>query len=185
MAELKKKRSGCLTALLVVAGIGVVTIVALVVAGYFIVKSERGQEFFDAIESAEKSSQAPGTDAMRDIGCKEPSVMTVGGLMSMTNGLIGGFIDDAQDDFDKALKDVSAGLADVIVVMCVREPSGSEVPECSALASAYAEAVADGPERVIVMAGNSDEDSQCDGYYDRDGKRLGGVGKNLVFVPES
>ncbi len=188
MAESKKKPSGCLIAILVVVGL----IVALVVAVYLVVKSDRGQEFFAALDVAMEAHQAPGTDAMRGIGCESPMVMTVAMMASTATGVLGGF--DFQGEFDdtsKSFVEATKDVANEIVLVCHAESSGNEksigrnAPGCAALASAYAKAVIDGPERVIVMAQKSDGSGECGGYYGRDGKRLGGIGKDFSFVPDN
>jgi hypothetical protein len=77
-----KERSGCLVALYVVLGLGVLLIVIAGIGSWLFLRSEEGQRVLEAarqgVEWAEDAAQAPGTAELRESGCETAMVTRFG-----------------------------------------------------------------------------------------------------------
>jgi hypothetical protein len=158
-------RSGCLTALYIVLGLGLVALVVLIVGGWLFLRSETGQQVMTTVREgvtlAQEASTAPGTEALRDAGCGQALVMSAARLRDVAGAIVTGLPE-------------GAGLAGAErVLFCQASRGGDPPPACADLVRRYAGAVDDAPDRMAVLvqvAGQSD--AACQGVYSPDGTFL-------------
>ena len=159
------QRSGCVTALLIVAGVAGVLLITAFVSGWLFFRSDTGQRVVglarEGITMSREAMTAPGTEALRAAGCREAMVMSMERMFE----LIAEIAPEVKNDPDVER------FGRTMVVCHV--PSGDPAPDCSEVARVYAGAVPDGPARFLVTVQDaSGRDGRCQGIYGRDGTLL-------------
>ncbi|MGC4115116.1 MAG: hypothetical protein QM765_11015 [Myxococcales bacterium] len=161
----KKKTSGCLIALLVVAIVGIVISCAVGVVVWQAAKSETGQAILgalgDATKLAEKGMNAPGAKEVQALGCTQAVVFDLADVQQVVRH----FAKDAGDseELKGRIITCSVGFA-------------QKAPTCQAVADTYVKALggrSDSTFTVIIQRQN-DRESLCEQAFDEGG----------AFVPE-
>lgn len=185
MQRPREKRSGCVIALMILAGIAVVAILLAGVGIYMFLQTDEGKRFYDSFfDSASlsiKATRGPGVDALHGIGCELPMILTIGEWQRLESSV-------ADLSNESAEITVDEDVAGVPLVQCYGTASVEELPSCDDLALTYIGALETPPERFIVLAYFEDKQEGtdqlvCTGYYDDAGARIGDLGSNFSFVP--
>lgn len=185
MDKPREKRSGCVIALMVLAGFAAVAIVVAAVGIYFFLQSEEGKRFYasfsDSAALTLKATRGPAVLALHAMGCETPMVLTVGEWTRLESS----FAALADESPETAVAD---DVADVPLVQCYGTGSVDLLPACDDLALTYAKAIESPPPRFIVLAFNEggegkEDEIVCTGYYDASGARIGELGESFTFVP--
>jgi hypothetical protein len=159
------QRSGCLTAVYVALGLGLLMLLATGIGIWVFLRSETGQRVMEAaregITHAREAASAPGTGALRGAGCDQAMVLPLGRIfeiLGVTPGSRGG-------------RSGTRRLPSETVVLCQlsRLDAG---PDCAGVARVYADAVPTAPERFAVLVQALGGRSKCEGIYAPDGSFL-------------
>ena len=154
------KRSGCVTALIVVGVfLGLVCLISGI-AVFVAARSDTGKKIFSAMDQGVKLAQqginAPGTAELRAAGCPEALVMDMKEAMAIAGTFIdGGLGDDSELDYLSVTCSAAAG-------------SAVELPSCEALAAVYAKAVPS-ERSFVVEAKRGGNKALCSQQYSGDG----------------
>jgi hypothetical protein len=157
-------RSGCLTVLLVVLALCVLTVIGVAVAGWMFVRSETGQKVIqtarDGIAMAKDAATAPGTQALREGGCAQAMVMPVKPMLE----LLGKIAPEARSEVAKELPSGST------MVFCEVARDNQPPLTCAEVARIYSEAVpgSNEPFAVTVRTRGSGK-ALCEGTFDPTG----------------
>jgi hypothetical protein len=167
-----KERSGCLVALYVVLGLGVLLIVAGAIASWLFLRSEQGQRVLGAarqgVEWAEEAARAPGTAELRESGCEMAMVTTFGQMLDLAAEF---FPEETRDQIEENPH------AEETLVLCLLGVFSDAAGDCSEVARVYGAAVPDAPERFVVMVQKQGHSQgQCEGFFAPDGRFLGELG---------
>jgi hypothetical protein len=179
-AQPPKKSSGgrtCLIVVLVMTGLGLL----VVGIGGFLVYREFG-EFFGATGDMAgiimKALTAPGTDEVRDLGCKQALAIDMKEMAKAVQR----FEDEIARRENRKPKPIDIDQADVFV-QCQVGLLGSNKPTCDQVAKAYIKATSpDGKILVSVASegGGNANAAMCTEVYDDKGTKVGtGVAPNL------
>lgn len=154
---------GCLIALLVVGGLGLLGAVIISVVVWRAASSEEGKKVLSAmgrgVQLAQKGLNAPGVAEVQAAGCPEAMALDLDEMME----IVGSFVDGG-------VKHGSNG----VMVMC---QGVGTLPDCDTVAQAYASAPGrpQGAFVVMVKAKHQKKD-QCARRYSDDGEDLGPFG---------
>ena len=136
------------------------------VSGYLFLQSEQGRKLVagarEAVALVEEAAQAPGAAELRDLGCDQALITTVGRM----SGVLGTFLEKADLDLGDEVSD------ETMLVICNMQGSRGG-PGCASIASAYV-AATDPAAPFVVLSGDRSgpERSACQGLYDRYGDKL-------------
>jgi hypothetical protein len=157
----KKSSKGCLTALMIVAGLALVVCLS---GGVFLWRAAQNPEFQKVMGAVGqgaklmiKGTKAPGTDALRAAGCDQALALSLDEMMAVVAGLV-----DAGAPADQ--------LSGVAVVCQVRTAVGA--PSCAALAKAYAAASKAAQPFSLSVRTSGDSTPLCEKTYGTDGEEL-------------
>ena len=155
----KKKRSGCVTALLIV-GAGVLVIGGVVAIGLVIFfRSDDGRKLLGIVGAGAKMGQeaqrAPGTTELKTLGCINPSVMDLEKFAKE--------ISEYVDSGDPAAK---GGV--LIAVVC---PAKDPKPSCDDVAQTYVKAVGTAAHPFSVQVSGTFGGESCRANYQTDGTK--------------
>ncbi|MDX1433063.1 MAG: hypothetical protein R3286_11515 [Gammaproteobacteria bacterium] len=187
MEKPRQKRSGCVIALMIFAGLAAVAVVVAAIVIYLFLQTEEGKRFYasftDSAALTLKATRGPAVLALQGVGCETPMVLTVGEWTRLESS----FATLAHEESETQVAD---DVADVPLVQCYGTGSIDALPACDDLALTYAKASESAPPRFIVLAfneGDAGEEDQivCTGYYDATGARIGELGRNFTFIPEN
>lgn len=153
------KRSGCVTALLVVGVLAGVVCLGSAIAVFVAARSDTGKKIFSAIDQgvklAEQGVNAPGAAELRAAGCPQSTVMDMAEAMKIAEAFIdGGFKDDPELDYT--------------LVAC-SGPFGSTLPTCEEVAAVYAKAVPSERNFVVEAKLSSRQKPECSKQFKGDG----------------
>ena len=134
----------------------------------WLASSERGKQFLDAtretVEVFEGATSAPGTEALRPLGCDDAMVIQGAELIAVMERL----------GLEVPAEARQADLPDdMLIVFCRAGAFGDAPSGCADLARAYASAVPAPPQRFMVIAeqrGRSERN--CRGVYSPEGELL-------------
>lgn len=170
----KKSGNGCLWALLIVCGLGVLAVLGGGFAVYRAYKTNPElQAAFEVAQIVLDSQDAEGTSELRkDAGCQAAYVMDMERLMKVTKMLDAG-IEDAPDDMP------------AVLVVCQVGAFG-DAPSCDDVAKTYVDAVgtAKGDFAAVVTKGSGGNNNTCEMLYDEDGKSKGSFDSSSAPVPD-
>lgn len=175
--EPTKKRSGCLVALYVLFGIGLLGIVVGGIAIWAFLQTEEGQKVWkvarDGAEWVVAASQAPGTEQLREAGCEGAMVSDAGSALDIFMTLIPEAEKQEQVKEELAREAGEGNLDELLMVVCTLGRFTVSEPGCAELARTYASGVDAPPDSffVIVMKQGQDAPS-CQGIYDAEGTLL-------------
>lgn len=161
-----KSRSGCLTALYIMLGIGVVLLLITGIGIFLFARSEQGQKLISGISEGislvREASQAPGTDALRAAGCTQAMVMPTAKMIELLSQIN-----------PEVRQEVPELGGDGTLVLC--QPASADAgPGCEEVARIYAGAAPQAPEQFGVMVQpQRGSEPKCQGTYARDGSFLG------------
>ena len=156
------RRTGARIALFVLFGILGLMVLTCGGAAIWLTTSEQGQQFLEAAQGAaamaEEGQKAPGTDAMRALGCEPAMIVSYQEVTEMLGALLP---EEERAEMEAAMP------ADTAVLTC--QATGDAVPSCQDVASAYVEAVAPSDDFMVTVqsGGNS-----CEAVFDASGRRL-------------
>ena len=185
MDKPREKRSGCVIALMVLAGLAVVAIVLVAVGIYLFLRTDEGKRIYaslsDSASLSLKATRGPGIKELHAIGCETPMILTIGEWRRLESSMAS--LANESSEFD-----VADDVVDVPLVQCYASRAFEGLPSCDDLATTYAGAIESPPERFIVLAhveGEEEESGEivCTGYYDASGARIGDLGENFTLVP--
>lgn len=157
-----ESRSGCLTALYIALGVGVLLVLVAGAGVWLFLRSEQGQRLVtvarEGMTMAQEAMTAPGTDALRSAGCRQPMVMSSARLTELARVL----------GPEGPAENISAlGVETLVVCQSIREEGSA--PGCSEIARTYAAAVPDAPARFAVTVTHARGGTACQGVYTPDG----------------
>jgi hypothetical protein len=156
----KKKMSGCLVALAVVAGVILFSGLVVAVVVYRFVKSPDGQKIVSAVSSGaalvSEATNAPGTKELRTLGCSQAMVIDAAKVQAIAAALVDGGSDGVP----------SAAPLQVVCVTARGRSLG-----CDAVAATYVQAVGRAAVPFAVSVGASGAQPTCEGTYMTDGTR--------------
>jgi hypothetical protein len=161
----KKGMSGCLIAVLVVVGLLVVggSVTAILVYKYF------GKPIAAMAEVVKEGQTAPGTNELREAGCKQASAMDAEKLFHVAKQFAEQFGGNTKD-----MKDPDAPT----IVLCTLKSSKSLT--CDEVAKTFSVAADPwGNFSVLVQKKNSQE---CSALYDSSGKKIGASTSSLPTI---
>ena len=170
----KKSGNGCLWAVLIICGLGLVAVGVAGYVGYRAYKSS--PELQAAVEIAEivlDSQDAEGTSELRkEAGCKTAYVMDMARLMKVSKV------------FDAGVEDAPENMPAVVVVCQV--PVSAAGPTCDEVAKTYVDAVgtASGDFAAVVTKGDGGKNNACEMLYDKHGKSKGSFDSSSAPVPD-
>lgn len=160
----RKPRSGCLTALYIMLGLGAFILVVGAIGIWLFLRSETGRQFTETVSSGialtTEATRAPGTQELRAAGCSQAMVIPAARMFE----LLGAAAPEVRAE--------SGAFGEQTVVMCQLSTADDSAPDCADVARIYAAAVPDGPERFGVIVQAQRGGALCDGAYGRDGSRL-------------
>ena len=162
----------------------VLVFAVLIVGGVWVAKQQveavqARREVAEAVEThgpaAVGGALAPGVEELRDLGCDRPLVSTVGAMLAHL----------AREKPDTTASAEAVTRSPETMVTCLVGSTPGLEPGCDAVAARYGAAREDGPDRfIVVVAGPGEARSRCSGWYDRQGKRLGGLDPDtFALVP--
>ena len=160
----RKGRSGCLTALYIVLGLGVAAMLLGGIGLWVFLRSETGQKLVGGVRGSitllSEAARAPGTPELRAAGCSQALVLPMRRMRELFGDIASGDTDGSEP----------AHAGDT-VVFCQITSSESSNLDCGEVARIYTETVKDAPERfVVTVQGGSSQ--QCQGRYARDGSLI-------------
>ena len=163
-----KGRSGCLTALYIILGVGVFLFLVTAIGLWIFFRSETGQRVLEVagegITLVREATTAPGTDALRTAGCDQAMVLPLGRMEELFGAIA--------TDVPGAARGGRAAKDETLVV-CQMQTLDGTAPDCAAVARVYAGAVPAAPEQFNVSVQTlRGSDSKCQGVYTRDGTRV-------------
>jgi hypothetical protein len=171
------QRSGCMVALYVLFGVGLLAFLVGGVSLYFFLQSEQGQQFVkvvrDGAEWITVASQAPGTEELRGEGCETAMVSSASAAFNVFSVFIPE--EDKQAELREQLERDAGGydLDELLLVICALPRFSPQTPQCDQLARTYSSAVADVPDSFYVLAMQQGQDApSCQGIYAPDGTLL-------------
>ena len=155
---------GCLIALLIVGGVGLLTALVAAVALWRAASSPEGKRVLAAVGKgaaiAGKGLNAPGAAEVRALGCPEAFVLDLGDMADLVS-----LFDDGG---------ARAQLSGVLV-MC--QGRVGELPSCDEVAQTYAAAPGRPPGGFVVTVKRSHQKGEaCSRRYDAQGADLGPFG---------
>jgi len=161
------KRSGCVTALLVVGVLAGLVCLGSAIAVFVAARSDTGKKIFSAIDQgvklAEQGVNAPGAAEVRAAGCPQSTVMDMAEAMKIAEAFIdGGFKDDPELDYT--------------LVSC-SGPIGSTLPSCEDVAAAYAKAVPSERNFMVEAKISSRQKPECSKQFKGNGEFIKDVKK--------
>lgn len=168
----ERQRSPFVTFLYFLLGLAAVLLLVGGVGIYLFLRTEKGQKILTLAREGTailaEAATAPGTSALRDIGCETALAVQAGKIMELFRQLEpASFGDELGGGF------LAAGGLDpeTPVVFCSQRKPGT--PDCSAAAKVYASAVPQPPQRfVVLMAPREGDLAGCSGIFGPDGTRL-------------
>ena len=155
------KRSGCITALLVVGVLAGLVCVGSGIAVFVAARSDTGKKIFSAIDQgvklAEAGVNAPGAEEVRAAGCPQALVMDINEAMK-----IAGTFFDAGMGGDPEL--------DYLMVTCSAPMDFTgQLPTCEAVAEVYAKAVPSERDFVVEAKWAGRQKPECSSRFSGDG----------------
>lgn len=163
--EPTNKGRGCLLAIAIVGGLFALATLSVGALAYRYANSKDGKKVVSTVASGVVATyqgmHAPGTDALRALGCDQAMVMPMNETVA-----IGSLFTDAGPS--------AASLADYVNILCSvrsRDPN----PTCDQVAATYTSA-ADRPKAkfmvVVTSSALSGNNTLCAEWYSPDGTRL-------------
>lgn len=147
-----KKMSGCMLALIIVGGLGLLAVIGVVTVVVLVLKSPEGAAAVDLMQTSVAAQKGPGADALRTYGCQSVGVLPVAALNEIA----------ARADAGPVIADLATAM-----VSCFAPPADRS---CDAMAAAYVTAQKpSGPIRFAIVDGEQD---RCAGYYDESGRPM-------------
>ena len=159
----KKGMSGCIIALLVLAGVVVIGVALVAFGAWRVYSSPEGQKLAkvvgDSAKLAEEARSAPGTAELRKSGCQEAMVMDTARMEALV-----------RDFADASAPKRAPGSPDKLVVCQVG--SLGKTPACDSVARTFVGAAPpSSPFRVQVQVQGKSK-ATCEGNYAKDGTAL-------------
>ncbi len=176
--EPRSKRSGCMVALYILFGLGLLVVVGGGAAIYLFLQTEEGQRLAQGVKRGAEwvavASQAPGTAELREAGCEAAMVSEAGEALDIILTTV--FPEQEKRDEARAQLESEAGQAnldELLLVICTLPRFTTEQPGCDELARTYTNAVDRTPDSfyVMVMQQGQNEPS-CQGIYSPGGQLL-------------
>ncbi|CAG0961026.1 hypothetical protein MYXO_00760 [Myxococcaceae bacterium] len=168
----ERSRSPIVTLVYFVLGLGAVLLLLGGVGMFLFLRTEQGQKILTLAREGRallaEASSAPGTTELRDVGCEAALVLPAGKIADLLRQL-----EPAARSDEIGAGFLSAGSlpAETPVVFCSQRQPG--VPDCSAAARIYSAALAQPPERfVVLMAPRQGALAGCSGVFGADGTRV-------------
>ena len=169
----KKSGNGCLIAMAIFGGIVLVVCLGAGIGIYKVASSKEGKQILSIVGEGAKialdAQKAPGTKELKQIGCKQPMVMSMDRLMKLTEQMT-----DAGS--------MPAGELSMIV-MC---PVGmlDKPPSCEDVANTYVSAAPPMLGQLIVnVTVQGKTQPHCNTIHAPDGKRLGNADDIAIAMP--
>jgi len=182
-----RQRSGFLTFLYLLLGLGAVLALVGGIALYVFFRSEQGQRVLElAREGSElliEASQAPGTDELRGAGCEQALVARAGRILDLVRRFDpeGAAFGDGGEAMD-----LGSLEGETPVVVCTQKAGSAGTPDCETAARLYASAQAAQPDRfVVLMVTRQESLAGCSGIYGPDGTRLADLPQASEEAPEA
>jgi hypothetical protein len=164
VAPKKKSGNGCVLALAIVGGLGLLAFIGIGVAVYVFAHSKEGKAVLgtigDMTEIMSEAQNAPGTKEVRALGCDQAMAVDFEKMERVIS-----------ERFDAGGSKTSAFSMMVICQVGVFDKSP---PTCDAVARAYLSAAPE-PARgftVTVQRGNNSKQAVCSTLYDPKGARV-------------
>lgn len=155
----KKTSSGCLIALLIIGGLG---LVVCLVGGIVMWRASQNPDFQKVMGAVGKGAKlmmkgtkAPGTEALRAAGCEQAIVLSLDEMMQ----LLSEFVDAGAP---------AGALSGMAVVCQVRTSVGA--PTCAELAKVYATAAKPAEPFSLSVRSSGDSEPSCDENFGPDGE---------------
>lgn len=159
----KKGMSGCLIAVLVVAGLVVVSVVVAGIGIWRVMESPEGQKIAKVIgegsKIAEEARTAPGTAELRKAGCQEAMVLDPERMADLMREL---------GDAGAAKKDVEGAPRSIVCQVAAL----GKAPTCDSLAAVYVGAAHPGVPFHITVQSQGGSKPSCVARYSPEGTRL-------------
>ena len=162
-------RSGCLTAIYVLFGVGVLVLVIGGATAYFFLQSEEGQKIVTTakrgLELVAAASNAEGTEELRDAGCEVAMIDSADSVIDVIAPLLSD--ENAKYEMQSSLEaQVGRDLEGLVLVFCTVPQFLQDAPECTDLARTYGGAVEFPPDDFAVIVAQQGQDSPlCSGIY--------------------
>jgi hypothetical protein len=159
----KKKGSGCLLAVGIVAAVlGVIFVVGAFIV-YRVVKSPEGQKAVTLIGEGSKAMRdglnAPGTTELKALGCTQPMVVDAEKMVALGQ-LLGA---------DAGTKSAKPDFS--VTVVC-QVSKRAAAPTCDAVASTYVAAAAPTSSFLVTLQVAGAPEAGCHAVYDASGAKL-------------
>ncbi len=159
----KKGMSGCIVALLVLAGVVVIGVVIVGYGAWRVYSSPEGQKLAKVVgesaKLAEEARTAPGTAELRKSGCQEAMVMDIARMEAL-----------GRDLADAAPAKRAPGSSDKLVVCQVG--SLGKPPTCDAVARTFVGAAPPSSAFRVQVQVQGKSKATCEGTYAKDGTEL-------------
>jgi hypothetical protein len=169
----RKQRSGWLTALYALFGLGLLLILGGAAAVYLFLGSEQGKQIVVAakrgVELVATASKAPGAEELRAAGCEVALVDSAGTALEIILPLLPD--DNAREDLQEKVEvETGQGVDSLMFVFCALPQLAVTTPDCSDLATVYGTAVESAPDSfAVVVAQQGRDEPVCSGLYGPDG----------------
>ena len=158
-----RKRPAYLTVIYVVLALLGFFLVTAGLSIWMFLRSETGQKIVATVGKSmtllQEASKAPGTEQLRERGCKTAMVIPFEKMMEVVKE----FAPNAEKEFKR---EELPGVGTMVV--CQVSGNQDNVPTCADVARVYAAAVAEAPERFGVSVQGA-RGAACDGTFARDG----------------
>ena len=171
-----KKRSGCLVALYVLFGIGLLGLVIGGIGVWAFLRTEEGQRVLQVAQDGAawvvEASNAPGTPELRELGCEAAMVSNADAAVDVFMTLI-----PEAEKQEQLRNDLASGagenLDELRIIVCTVGRFAGPAPDCAAISQTYSRAVYDAPDSFYVLAIRQGQDApSCQGIYASDGTLL-------------
>lgn len=156
--QARRSPSGCLIALFVLIGLGVLAIIGVGIAGYVMLQDPAVKDVVGAIGGV---MNAPGRQELMDAGCEQAFVMDMDPLVKL-----------AQRKGDEADRDLEA-MKNAVMINCAFSKESAVGLDCGQVARIYREQVSAERQVHVVVQVTGKQHPECTGHYDRAGNRLG------------
>ena len=117
--------------------------------------------------AVQDGTEAPGTQALLALGCDQAAVIPVGEAVALLQDLAP----------EAPPPEVGPEASGISWVYCRNHLGSAASPSCEAVAETYAAEVRPMDRFLVVV--RRPGDTQCQGYFDPAGRRMGDVGPNL------
>ncbi len=161
------RRPSFQSVLYVLVTLGALGLIGAVVAVASFLRSEEGRDLVAQMDLGLRMANAPGSDALRAIGCSTAVITTLEDLMAASESSFTGEVRGRVE---------AAGAGGAPVVICQRFLGSG--PDCDEIAGTYSEAV--GPSRGFLVVNVQGDTKGCDGVYTAAGRPLGAVGPEAL-----